>query len=338
MTKAFVFGKFLPFHKGHEALIRFALEHCDFLTVLICSSDKESISGAVRRTWIEDTFAKETHMEVNVFDYLESELPNTSVSSRDVSKTWAGIFKCLFPDYSLLFTSEPYGEFVAEFMGLKHRAFDLSRKYYPVSATALRADLWANWDFLPDAVKPDFAWKVVLLGTECTGKTTLTKRLSEYFKCSMVLEAARDLIPNSNDFSMEDLELVATEHARRIMTALKGPSPLLVIDTDIHTTISYADFTFQKVLNVSDALYQLNSANLYLYLNNDVEFVQDGTRLSEIDRNRLDVSHRRVLNKRGIDLVEIHGSWDMRFEMAVKWINKLVRCSSPTLPTNISAT
>jgi HTH-type transcriptional repressor of NAD biosynthesis genes len=56
MVKAFVFGKFLPFHKGHEAMINFALSKCDLLTVLVCCSDKENISDTVRSSWIEKTF------------------------------------------------------------------------------------------------------------------------------------------------------------------------------------------------------------------------------------------------------------------------------------------
>ena len=39
MIKAFVFGKFLPFHKGHEAMINFALTKCDFLAVFIRDAD-----------------------------------------------------------------------------------------------------------------------------------------------------------------------------------------------------------------------------------------------------------------------------------------------------------
>jgi HTH-type transcriptional repressor of NAD biosynthesis genes len=45
MIKAFVFGKFYPFHKGHEAMINFALSKCDFLSVLVCSSDKEKTAA-----------------------------------------------------------------------------------------------------------------------------------------------------------------------------------------------------------------------------------------------------------------------------------------------------
>ena len=106
MVKAFVFGKFLPFHKGHEAMIKFALTKCDLLTVLVCCSDKESIPDTLRKAWIEKAFEKESNIEIRTFNYLESELPNTSTSSESVSKIWADVFKKQLPDYSLLITSE----------------------------------------------------------------------------------------------------------------------------------------------------------------------------------------------------------------------------------------
>ena len=324
MTKAFVFGKFLPFHKGHEAMINFALSKCDFLTVLICCSDKENISDTVRSSWIKKTFENEKRIEVRTFNYLESELPNTSETSESVSKIWADIFKKQLPDYSLLITSEEYGNFVASYMNIHHIAFDIPKKLFPVSATAVRNDIFANWNFLPESVKPDFAIKVVILGTESTGKTTLTEKLSKHFNCSFVLEAAREIIANSNDFSFDDLHLVATEHAKRIDKTIIADSPLVIIDTDIHTTKSYSRFTFEKELEISADIYNSNKANLYLYLNNDVEYLQDGTRLSETERNLLDLSHRQVLRDHKIDIIEIKGDWDERFEKAVEEINKLI--------------
>jgi HTH-type transcriptional regulator, transcriptional repressor of NAD biosynthesis genes len=324
MTKAFVFGKFLPFHKGHEAMINFALSKCEFLTVLVCCSDKEGVSSALRMAWIEKAFEKESDIEIRLFNYLESELPNTSESSESVSKIWAGIFKKEFPDYSLLITSEDYGEFVASFMDIQHIAFDIPRNLFPVSATAVRRDLFANWKFLPDSVKPDFAIKVVILGTESTGKSTLSEKLSKHFNCCLVLEAAREIIDNSNDFSFEDLNIVATEHARRIDKSVLADNPIVIIDTDIHTTISYSRFIFKKELETSADIYNSNRAHLYIYLNNDVEYMQDGTRLSEAERNLLDLSHRQVLLDHNIEMVEIRGGWEDRFEKAVEEINKLI--------------
>lgn len=324
MSKAFVFGKFLPFHKGHEAMINFALSKCDFLTVLVCCSDKENISDTVRSSWIQKTFENEKKVEVRTFNYLESELPNTSETSKEVSEIWADIFKKQLPDYSLLITSEEYGNFVAVFMNIQHIAFDIPKKLFPVSATAVRNDVFANWNFLPNSVKPDFAIKVVILGTESTGKTTLTEKLAKHFNCSLVLEAAREIIANSNNFSFDDLYLVATEHAKRIDKIILANNPLVIIDTDIHTTISYSRFTFEKELEISADIYNSNRANIYLYLNNDVEYLQDGTRLSEAERNLLDLSHRQVLTDHNIDIIEIKGDWNERFEKAVEQISKLI--------------
>ena len=325
MVKAFLFGKFMPFHKGHEAMINFALTKCDLLTVLVCCSDKEKILSETRKNWIEESFKSVKNIEVNIFNYREAELPNTSESSQEVSNLWSEIFKELYPDYDLVITSEEYGDYVASFMKIKHITFDIPKQLYPVSATAIRNDLFANWKFLPQSVKPYFAIKIVILGTESTGKTTLSKKLVKHYNCSVVQEAGRDLIANSNSFEFKDLHLVASEHAKRIDQKIYGESPLIIIDTDIHTTMSYAKFIFNKELRVDDKIYNSNKAELYLYLNNDVEYLQDGTRLSESDRNLLDLSNRNILKEKSINFVEIKGDWKQRFKRALKEIDLIIK-------------
>lgn len=324
MTKALVFGKFLPFHKGHEALINFALKHCDFLSVLVCASDKENIPAALRQKWIKETFIGEEKLEVKVFEYSEKDLPNTSESSREVSRIWSETFMREFPDHDLIISSEKYGDYVAEYMGIKHLSFDPPRKLVPVSATHIRQNLLEHWKFLPKSVKPYYAKKIVVLGTESTGKTTLVKNLSQHFNCTAVFEAGRDLIPDSSSFAFEDLYKVAELHASRIARALEGEHPLLIIDTDIHITNSYATFSFGKRLEVPDSMYEINKANLYLYLNKDVPFIQDGTRMDEKERNLLDHSHRQELRNHQINIHEIRGQWEERFEQAKNLIQGIL--------------
>ncbi|NIG56557.1 AAA family ATPase [Chitinophaga sp. Cy-1792] len=336
MTKAFVFGKFMPFHKGHEAMIRFALSHCDFLSVLICCSDQETLPCSVRKSWIEATFREEPRIDIRTFQYKEDELPNTSESSAAVSELWSARFKQLFPDYTVVVTSEPYGDMVAGFMGIQHIPFDPGKNSYPVSASKIRADLFENWEYLPDSVKASLVTKVVLLGTESTGKTTLTGMLSRHFNCSAVMEAGRDIVADSNHFTVADLYLIAQEHAARITRAATGPSPLIIIDTDIHITASYGEYAFGEILQVDPAIYAANSADLYLYLNNDVPYVQDGTRLSETERDLLDQSHRQTLHKYGLQYEEITGSWDARFEQAVQLITQLLQRKVTAWHTRVS--
>lgn len=325
MIKAFVFGKFLPFHKGHEAMISFALTRCDFLSVLVCCDEEETIPGDVRKGWIETSFVDKKNIEVKVLHYYNQLLPNTSETSTSISKIWSVEFKKHYPDYDLVITSEPYGELVAGFMGIQHIAFDLEKAHHPISASVIRNDLFANWHYLPAAVKSYFAIKVAILGTESTGKTTLTEQLAKHFNCSYVLETGRELIPDSTKFTFEDLHLVADEHAKRIDEAILGDSPLIIIDTDIHITKSYARFTFDRELQVENHIYRTNMADSYLYLNNDVPYYQDGTRLSKMDRDLLDRSHREVLTDHQIKLVEISGNWQTRFEQAVLEVSQLIK-------------
>lgn len=328
MDKAFVFGKFLPFHKGHQAMIEFAMEHCDFLSVLVCASDKENIQAEIRKSWIEQTFKGNERLEVLVYNYNEDELTNSSISSREVSIQWAEVFKKIFPDHSLVITSEPYGDFVAEAMGIKHVVFDLMRTKVFCSSSFINEYLEKGWKFLPDAVKPYYVKKVVILGTESTGKSTLAKNLSEHFNATLVTEAGRELIDDSNEFTIGDLYKVAKAHAKHIENACQGESPLVIIDTDLNITQSYAQFVFGEKLDLDISICTTNLADLYLYLCNDVPYIQDGTRLNEEQRNLLDESHRKTLGDRDVSIIEIRGSWEERFEKAVKCIELMSRKDS----------
>ena len=127
-----------------------------------------------------------------------------------------------------------------------------------------------------------------------------------------------------NSFTFNDHYLVATEHSTRIDKSILADNPLIIIDADIQTTKSYSLFSFEKELEISTDIYNSNRANIYLYLNNDVEYLQDGTRLSVADRNLLDLSHRQVLTYHNIEIIDVKCDWVERFEKAVEQINKLI--------------
>jgi HTH-type transcriptional repressor of NAD biosynthesis genes len=235
------------------------------------------------------------------------------------------VFSRLLPECQLVVTSEPYGELVAARMGIGYLLFDVARETVPISASAIRQNPAAHWQFLPDSVKPYYVRKVVILGAESTGKTVLANQLAAHFQASLVAEAGRDLIASSESFSLADLHAVAHEHARRIQQAQIGPSPLLIIDTDVHITLSYAQLMFGQELLVLPEVYALNRADLYLYLSPDVPFVQDGTRLSAADRLQLDTSHRATLRRYNVPVVEISGNWAARLQQATQLVEALLQ-------------
>jgi HTH-type transcriptional repressor of NAD biosynthesis genes len=321
--KGFVFGKFYPFHIGHQKMIEFALEKGS-VTVLVCAEEKEKIDGNIRKEWIKKTFKNNKNLKVKVFKYDENNFPNTSVSDWEVSKIWSQVFKEYFKDEDFLVTSEEYGEMLSMIMDIDHFMFDENRESIQISASEIRESLFENWNYLPLSVQKYFALKVVFLGTESTGKTIMTNNLSEYFKSNKVSEAGRDLISDSKEFDFNDLEKVYTEHANRIENVNYQKSFLTLIDTDIHITKSYSEFIFGKKLSVPKEIIEKNKADLYLYSTKDAEYIQDGTRLEIDDRNKLDESHRNILKEDNIDFLEISGSWNDREKMAVENIKNLI--------------
>ena len=68
-------------------------------------------------------------------------------------------------------------------------------------------------------------------------------------------------------FEFKDLEKVVYTHSQNIESAMLGESPLVIIDTDIHITKSYAKFVFKKELKVQDRQAIANKGRLYFYLN-----------------------------------------------------------------------
>lgn len=322
MKKGLVLGKFMPLHIGHLALFEFAGKQCEELVILLCYTSNEPITGALRESWLKDTVAETPNMLVVSFRYDEDILPNTSISSREISLQWSNVIKNILPDIDTVFSSELYGDYLAEFLGIKHIAFDLKRKLFPVSASAILKNPLLNWDYIAPAARPYFLKKVVLLGTESTGKSTLAEKLAGYFNAGYVPEMAREIIEKTEDCRPEHLLEIADVHAKEILKRTEKADRLLFIDTDINITKSYSKYLFNKTIDIPDWIEAANKAHLYLFLEDDSGFVQDGTRLPDEERKKLSLFHKEQLKETRIAYFSIHGSWNERFDSAIMIIKK----------------
>lgn len=323
MKKGLVFGKFMPLHHGHFALINFALQHCDHLFIILCYTEKEPIEGAIRNRCLHGSFDTNSTITIVSFQYDESVLPNTSVPSRHASELWANAFKSLVPDVDIVFTSEDYGAYVAEFMSIQHILFDKARSTIPVSASEIRSNPFYYWHFIADKAKPWFVKKIALVGSESTGKSVLTERLAKQFDTSFVPEMARDIIEKTNDCTPGDLYKIANLHAKAIVAKIMVANKLLFVDTDLTITKSYSRFLFGEELIVEPWIEEANKFDLYFFLEPDCEYIQDGTRLSLNDRNALSLHHKSYFEDQGNKLISIAGEWDDRFQKMVNTIEQI---------------
>lgn len=147
----FLLGKFLPPHRGHLHLIEFAQQRVEHLTVLVCSIAREPIPGALRFQWV-----RELYPTVNV-QHCSDELPQTPADHPDFWALWRTTIQRYCPNPSVVFSSETYGDRLAQELGARHVMVDLARQTFPVSGTVVRADPRAYWHLLPPAVQAYYA-------------------------------------------------------------------------------------------------------------------------------------------------------------------------------------
>lgn len=143
----FTIGKFAPFHKGHEYLIEIALKESDELYVVIYDTDVTDISVEKRAKWITDRFndVKIIYAYDSPKQYgLDDE--SVKIQMEYLTKQIDGI------PVNCFFSSEPYGEKVAQYLNIENRIVDISRQQVPISAGLIRNDIEKHKMFLDEKV------------------------------------------------------------------------------------------------------------------------------------------------------------------------------------------
>jgi len=165
---------------------------------------------------------------------------------------------------------------------------------------------------------------ICLHGPESTGKSTMAAQLAAHFAAPLVPEYGRTYCEaNGTDLSMDDLLAIARTHdaITREMRAHAGD--WLIVDTDPLMTAVWADMLFGRRDPWFDAWD--DTADLYLLLDIDLPWIEDGTRLfgAPADRRRfLDLS-RAELERRGLPWAWVRGTGEARLAQALAAIARL---------------
>ena len=226
MNAGLILGKFYPLHTGHIDLINFALLHCDELNVLLCVSDKELIPGDQRLKWVQETFKQSDKVKPILLNYNEQVLPNTSITSKEVSKLWADRIKQELFAIDIVFSSEQYGDYLAQYLNCRHISYDVARTRNSVSATAIRENPLRHWNEIAPIARSYFVKKVCISGTESTGKSTLTELLANHYETHYVPEMAREILEHTDECTEAHLQQIAVLHARTIEQKLQAANKL----------------------------------------------------------------------------------------------------------------
>lgn len=167
--------------------------------------------------------------------------------------------------------------------------------------------------------------RICLHGPESTGKSTLGTRLAAHLGCEVVPEYGRAYCEaHGTDIGMAELVHIAQQQDVMNRAAAARAAELdirqVLFDTDPLITAVWAEMMFGQRDPWFDSFSSY--ADLYLLLDIDLPFVDDGLRVyaSPEQRRRFFDLCKAELDRRGVPYALIRGAGDARFDAALRAI------------------
>jgi NadR type nicotinamide-nucleotide adenylyltransferase len=334
-----IVGKFYPPHLGHHALIEAAERACDRVTVVVAPSSAESVPLDLRLAWLREAHGPRVRF-VGVHDDHPVDYDDPAVWDLHMAvfRVAAGTDRV-----DAVFSSEAYGMELAARFHAQPVIVDPGREKVPVSGTAIRADPAGNWARLGPGVRGWLARRVVVVGAESSGTTTMARALARHYRLRggvwaatrWVPEYGRELTerklaalgPGATIFDVtwdrEDFVTVAATQNVMADAAARAGSPVLFCDTDAFATTVWEE---RYLGSTSPAVRaQVRRPDLYLLTEDaGVPFEDDGLRDGEHLRRWMTGRFRAELGALGVRHLVLSGSYRQRLRAAVRATDELL--------------
>lgn len=355
-TRGFVLGKFYPPHAGHHHLIRYAASRVDELVVLAMGARIESIPLADRVAWLRREHASDGNVTViSAPCDIPVDLHDEGVWDAQVAVMEAALEGNGLAPVDVVFSSEQYGPELARRLHARHESVDPARLTIPISATRVRANLSENWHLLAAPTREALATRIVVVGAESTGTTTVSRALAEHYRTrggvwaqtGWVAEYGREYTvrkwndaiaeartsghpePTMDDlvWAHDEFAVIAAEQTRQENEAAANGSPLVVCDTDAFATAlwerRYLGSTSTKVAQLAGQ--ELPGRAIYLLTDHrGVPFEQDGFRDGEHIRADMHDWFVEELTRAGHSWALLTGPLNSRMALAVRITDQML--------------
>ena len=168
--------------------------------------------------------------------------------------------------------------------------------------------------------------RVVVTGSECTGKTTLASALAEHFDTVWVPEFVRMFVEEKGAApELADVEAIARGQMALEDQIAPEASGLLIQDTDLLSTVIYSRHYYGDWPAWIEDELRTRAGDLYLLAGIDVPWGPDGDQRDRGDRRtEMQELFRAALSERGYRWVAVSGPPAQRIETAISAIEDLL--------------
>jgi len=167
--------------------------------------------------------------------------------------------------------------------------------------------------------------RIVLTGSESTGKTELARALAAHYRTAWAGEYVRDYLDaKGSALDAGDVEPIARGQMAREDSALSAsPREFVILDTDLFSTVIYACHYYGSCPEWIERAARERRADLYLLLDVDAPWTPDPQRDRGERREEMHALFRDALEAAGARVVVIRGGWEERRARAIEAIDAL---------------
>jgi NadR type nicotinamide-nucleotide adenylyltransferase len=168
--------------------------------------------------------------------------------------------------------------------------------------------------------------RVVVTGSECTGKTTLAAFLAERYATVCVPEHAREYVAAKNaPADASDAEPIARGQIHSEDVLSQTANRLLIQDTDLISTIVYCRHYYGTCPSWIEEAARKRRADLYLLADIDVPWEPDSNQRDRADRREeMQGLFRKALEEFEAHYLEVRGGREQRAEQAAQAIDRML--------------
>lgn len=183
--------------------------------------------------------------------------------------------------------------------------------------------------------------KVVIIGPESTGKSTLCSLLAAHYNTIWCAEYAREyLLNNGTDYTFDDLLTIAKgqlllqeETEKKVIHREPAKNvvntKLLFIDTDMHVMKVWCEYVFGRCHQfILDEIVQ-RQYDLYLLCKPDIAWVEDELREYPNEQIRIELYHiyRDILINQKVPWTEVSGDFEKRLQTGIEAVERITGAS-----------
>jgi NadR type nicotinamide-nucleotide adenylyltransferase len=172
--------------------------------------------------------------------------------------------------------------------------------------------------------------KIVIIGPESTGKSSLCAALAAHYHTAWVPEYAREyLLTHGCDYRPEDLLAIARGQVmledRYSTQAVAAGQELLFIDTDLYVIKVWSEFVFDRCDRWILEQIAARRYDAYLLCRNDLPWVKDELREypDPVIRERLYYIYRDILIQQDTPWAEIGGQGEERVAAGIAAVDRV---------------